>query len=105
MLTNFLMRMPLYKGKGPLMSPESYRIALIPVFQKIYTALIYERLTDWEEQKKILPDCQYGFRRNRSTLDVKRKLKSDIQSGMSTVSRYYCVYVDFCKSFDSIDRR
>ena len=98
--------MPLYKGKGPLMSPDSYRgIALIPVLQKIYTALIYDRLTDWEEQKKILPDCQYGFRRNRSTLDATRELKSHIQSGMSTVSRYYCVYVDFWKAFDSIDRR
>ena len=98
--------MPLYKGKGPVMSPDSYRgIALIPVLQKIYTAQIYDRLTDWEEQKTSIPDCQYGFRRKRSTLDATRKLKFHIQSGMSTVSRYYCVYVNFWKAFDSIDRR
>ena len=98
--------MPLYKGKGPLMSPDSYRgIALIPVLQKIYTALIYDGSTDWEEQKTSIPDCQYGFRRKRSTLDATRKLRSHIQSGMSTVSRYYCVYVNFWNAFDSIDRR
>ena len=88
------------------MSPDSYGgIALFPVLQKIYTALIYDRSTDWKEQKKILPDRQYGFRRNRRTLDATRKLKSHIQSGMSTVSRFYCVYVNFWKAFDVIDRR
>ena len=61
---------PLFK-KGDRLDPNNYRgITLLPVMGKIFTSVLNERLTFWCESYELLPDTQFGFRKNRSTTDA-----------------------------------
>src|SRR5699024_2534572 len=53
--------------KGPTNKTENYRpITLANTINKIYTIILNKRLTTIIE--KLLPDTQFGFRRNRDTI-------------------------------------
>lgn len=56
--------------KGDKTDPGNYRgIALVNVVVKLFTKIICLRLDKWAEEKHLYPECQAGFRRDRSTLD------------------------------------
>ena len=66
-LSSYLL--PIYKGKGPLNEPDSYRgVALQCVVLKLYTYILNHRIGDWAETEGVLPEQQHGFRNNRSTI-------------------------------------
>jgi hypothetical protein len=51
----------LYKGKGLVMDPGSYRgIALMDSSLKL-EKLLYARLAPWTAARDIVPDCQFFF--------------------------------------------
>ena len=84
---------PIYKNKGPRNDPQNYRgITLLSCIMKTYTGLIYQRLYFWAELYEMLPDNQYGFRKERSTLQAVSRLKNDIDRGISTIGRYYVCF-------------
>jgi hypothetical protein len=60
------------KGKGaPLTSPAAFRpLCLLNVVGKFFEQLLGARLREELEQKNILSERQYGFRKGRSTLDA-----------------------------------
>jgi hypothetical protein len=61
----------LYKGKGSLTDPNSYRgIALMESTLKVFERLLYGRLSIWARQKELIPECQFGFRARAGTLDA-----------------------------------
>jgi hypothetical protein len=61
----------LYKGKGDIASPGSYRgIALMESMLKVYERLLFGRLSIWARSRGLIPDCQFGFRPRSSTLDA-----------------------------------
>jgi hypothetical protein len=61
----------LYKGKGLLTDPGSYRgIALMDSCLKLYERLLYARLAPWAASRGIIPDCQFGFRAGAGTMDA-----------------------------------
>ena len=97
---------PLYKGKGEKTDPNSYRsISLLSCVYKCYSAILYNRLSNWVELQKLLPDTQYGFRKGRSTIFAAKKLIESIRTGIRSKKRYYVCYVDFEKAFDKLDRQ
>ena len=60
---------PIHK-KGSLDDVNNYRgITLINILSKIYSHLLNNRLLKWAEQNEKLSDCQFGFQRNKSTVD------------------------------------
>jgi hypothetical protein len=60
----------LYKGKGTMTDPNSYRgIALTQSVLKIFESILVKRLTEWAERKNLIPICQAGFRSGYSTND------------------------------------
>ena len=97
---------PLYKGKGEKTDPNSYRgISLLSCVYKCYSAILYNRLSNWVELQKLLPDTQYGFRKGRSTILAAKKLIESTRRGIRSKKRYYVCYVDFEKAFDKLDRQ
>jgi hypothetical protein len=61
----------IYKGKGDVADPGSYRgIALMESCLKVYEKLLYNRLSSWAHSRGLIPDCQFGFRPRSSTLDA-----------------------------------
>ena len=58
---------PIHKGKGkPTNQPSSYRpVAILPVLSKVLEKVVLSQLAPFLKNK--LPECQFGFRPNRSS--------------------------------------
>ena len=95
---------PIHKT-GARNDPSNYRgISLLNVMYKIFSNIIYDRLCKWSEIYNILDETQAGFRSGYSTTDNIFSLQSLIQKYISKPGgRFYVLYVDFLKAFDSIN--
>ena len=95
---------PLHKS-GSLHEPGNYRgISLINSLTKVFIGLLTEQLTKWVEENNIIHEEQSGFRQNYSVIDNTFALQSLAQKYLSKrKGRFYCLFIDFKKAFDSID--
>ncbi len=96
----------LYKGKGLLTDPGSYRgIALMDSCLKLYERLLYGRLAPWAASRDLIPDCQFGFRSGASTLDAIFVFTTLLAKyvGLQS-SQMYVALIDFQKAFPSVNR-
>lgn len=90
--------------KGDKNDPTNYRgIALVNCLTKLFTSILNRRLSRWAEMVGVLPNCQTGFREDRSCLDNIFVVNTTVQFQLRLGSRsVYCLYVDFCRAFDSV---
>lgn len=95
----------LYKGKGCVKDPNMYRgIALMSISYKLYTKILNNRILD--NIDTLLPNNKVGFRRGRNCQAAIKILRNKIQDTLNTSKGcLYCIFVDFSKAFDSIDRK
>lgn len=90
--------------------PTAFRpICLINNLGKLYERLINQRLLEELDQKNIIHDAQYGFRKGRSTIDAMKnitKIAEKINSGPYQ-RRKFCVLVclDIKNAFNSVPWR
>ena len=93
---------PIHK-KGPLDDPNNFRgISLIDVLNKVFTSILNERIHTWADTNHMIDEA--GFRKGFSTIDNLFCLQSMAQKYLSKQKgRFYCLYVDFAKAFDTID--
>ena len=97
--------MPLFKNKGSINDPDNYRgITLLSCIGKLFTAAINFRLTNYLEQTGSIGDEQAGFRAGYSTVDHIFTLHAIIDIYLHKKERLYCVFVDYKKAFDLVDR-
>ena len=95
---------PVFK-KGNKNDPNNYRgISVISCLAKLFTKIINDRLNCWVEEEKILSDVQYGFRKNRSTIDCIFILKGLIDIIFARGLKLYVCFIDYQKAYDLIDR-
>ena len=95
---------PIFK-KGVVNDAQNYRgITLINILAKIYSQLLLNRLTKWSEKNETITDNQFGFQKGKSTTDCVFILHSIISKVLSSKEKLYCVFIDFEKCFDKIDR-
>ena len=71
----------IHKPGKPVENPSSYRpICLLNTISKSFEKIINNRLQQELEQKNLLSDSQYGFRKGRSTIQaIERLLKTPRQ--------------------------
>ena len=95
---------PIHK-KGPLDDPNNFRgISLIDVLNKVFTNILNDRIHSWADTNHMIDEAQAGFRNGYSTIDNLFCLQSMAQKYVSkSKGRFYCLYVDFAKAFDTID--
>ena len=95
---------PLHK-KGSTNDVNNYRgITLVSCLSKIFTTVLNTRIVSYCEQSNVLSDAQFGFRKGRSTVDAQFVLLNLIQKFLNENKRLYCVFVDFKKAFDCVNR-
>ncbi len=94
---------PIHKA-GLKSDPGNYRgISLINGLCKIVTYILNNRLQSWCNDNSILDESQAGFRKHYSTVDNIFSLMSVTQKYVSRPrGRFYCIFIDFSKAFDSI---
>ena len=91
--------------KGNLNDVNNYRgITLTSIFSKIFSILLDTRLRKWAEDNNLLTDVQFGFRKQRSTIDCVFILQSIINKVLNNKQKLYCAFVDFRKAFDQVYR-
>lgn len=90
--------------KGDKSLPENYRpISLVNTLAKLFTSILYNRLSEWAEMNLKLPEWQAGFRPDRSTLDHIFVLNYIIQSQLKKKGgKLYALFVDLKSAFTSV---
>ena len=87
-------------------NPSNYRgISLLSNLSKIFTSIINQRIVLWSVQKKIIGQCQAGFRQGKSMIDQMFILKTLIDKHLFRKSgHFYWFFVNFSKTFDTVNR-
>lgn len=90
--------------KGDKDNPMNYRgIALLNNILKILTNLITLRLQDWVEERSMLTNSQFGFRRGRGCQEAIYTLYAAISINLRLEGRkVFAIFVDFRRAFDSV---
>ena len=95
---------PIHK-KDDLEDVNNYRgITLINVLSKIYSHLLNNCLLKWASENNKLSDCQFGFQKNKSTVDCIFIFHALISKILSQGDKLYCCFIDYQKAFDLINR-
>ena len=98
---------PIFK-KGERTDPSNYRgISLNNIISKVYTGVLNERLYRWSEENSKIGLVQAGFRKQHSTIDHIYTLTQMVSNCLYGTRRkkFYCIFIDFKKAFDSVDRK
>lgn len=91
--------------KGDLSNVNNYRgITLTSIFSKVYSHILEDRLRTWTENNNIIDDNQFGFRKNKSTVDCIFILQAIINKQLCRKRKLYCTFIDFKKAFDLVYR-
>lgn len=94
---------PILKSGKPASDPSSYRpISLLNAAGKILERIVERRLTAFAEEKNLLPDFQFGFRRGHSTTHQAARIKQFIINEKTKKKSTGMVLLDVEKAFDSI---
>ena len=95
---------PIHKKKDKY-DVNNYRgITLLSCFSKIFTGVLDNKIMKWAEDNDILSDAQFGFRKNRSTVDAIFVLYVIMNKMLNKKRRLYCNFVDLKTAFDYIYR-
>ena len=96
---------PIHKGNSN-QEMNNYRpISLLSIFDKIIEKLMHNRLYKFLDEKNILYDKQYGFRKNNSTIfsliEITEKIKETIDN-----NKFGCgIFIDLRKAFDTVNHK
>ena len=94
---------PIYKG-GNLNEMNNYRpISVLSVLSKVFERAVFNRLSQYLENFKLLSEDQYGFRAGKSTSDAIMDHLDFVYSNLDTGSIVVSFFLDFKKAFDCID--
>jgi exonuclease III len=92
------------RGK-PKDIPESYRaVGLESCTLKLLTLLIHQRMTDWMEAYKILPETQNAFRKGYRTNNNAFILQCAIKKARALGKTLYVVFADLSNAFPSTEQ-
>lgn len=95
---------PIFKGGNPDEAANYRGITLINIMGKIYSQILLNRLQKWSEKEEKILDSQFGFQKGKSTVDCIFAFYSVIVKTLSMGEKLYCVFIDYEKAFDKINR-
>ena len=96
---------PVYKTKSPTSLCNYRPISLLSIFNKLLEKLMYKRLLDFLEKKKVLFKKQYGFRENHSTDHAILSIIHNIQLAIDKRDFSCGIFLDFSKAFDTVNHK
>jgi predicted metallopeptidase len=87
-------------GKPPH-DATSYRpISLLPVLSKLFEKLLLKRLKLIIEEKKLIPDHQFGFRNQHSTVDQVHRNTTIIEQSLEEKKVCSTIFLDVNQAFE-----
>jgi len=89
-------------GKPPE-TPSSYRpISLLPVLGKLFEKLLLKRILKIATDNKIIPDFQFGFKKNHSTVHQLHRVVDHISLALESKQVSIGVFLDIAQAFDRV---
>ena len=94
---------PIHKKKSKN-NFENYRpISLLPQISKILEKLIYNRLEHFINKHKLISNNQYGYQRNKNTIDAITEFYTNILNNKENNKKTNTIFLDLSKAFDMLD--
>ena len=95
---------PIPKTSTPSVFPEEYRpISITPCVSKVFERLVCSRLMRFAEDKHLLPDDQFAYRKGLGTCDALLTMVDYIQAALDRGGEACAVSLDFSSAFDRIN--
>ena len=95
--------LPLFKSGDPTIADNYRPILLLPVISKVLEKVVYQCIVSHVEDKNIVYDRQFGFRKRHSTVDAIVNFTGEVlQTFDSPDNKVIALFVDLKKAFDTV---
>jgi len=88
-------------GKDPKFPQNRRPISLLSTLGKIYERVLLNRLMEFVEERKLIPEEQFGFMAGCSTTHQLLRLMESITEGFQTRQTTIAVFLDISKAYDT----
>ena len=96
---------PLFKS-GDKSTFTNYRpISILPAFSKILERIVYNRILSYLNERNILSDSQFGFRKNHLTEYALSILYDRLSNGIDNNEYTAGIFLDLSKAFDTVNHQ
>ena len=93
---------PVFKS-GNVDLVENFRpISILPILSKLLERTVHDQLYSFLEDNKLLSECQFGFRKRRSTKLAATLLCDSVRRGFENGLLVGCLFLDLSKAFDTM---
>ena len=96
---------PIYKKDSKLIAANYRPISLLSNINKILEKIMFNRLYKFLESTESIYDLQFGFRQKHSTNDALLSMTQQIKDTMDKGNVAVGVFVDFQKTFDTVNHK
>ena len=87
-------------------NPSDLRpISILPVPGKLLEKFITQKIESYLEENRFFSECQYGFRKGKSTTGAMSTFLDDIICNLNDSQTCLTAYLDVQKAFDTINHR
>ena len=101
-LTGLAVVIPIHK-RGDNNSPDNFRpISLLPIFSKVFERLLKNQILSYFHQNNFFHLVQYGFQKNKSTIDAINHLVDSIYDCFESGRYAASISCDLSKAFDCV---
>ena len=94
---------PIAKVARPKELKDLRPISVLPAMSKIIEKHVFNQLTYFTDNNKIIPECQSGFRKDYSTCTSLVNILNDIRSNEENKDFTCLALLDFSKAFDTLN--
>ena len=93
---------PIPKVNAPTDFRDLRPISILPAMSKLIERHLFRQLSDYLESRRLLPDCQSGFRKNHGCCTALLKVSDDIIRATDQGCVTVVVLLDFSRAFDTV---
>ncbi len=94
---------PIFKPNKPPSEPSSYRpIGLLSTLSKLFERVLTARLTSFVNQRHLLPNVQFGFRKKHSTVAQLARITDFITNGFNLHKHTGMILLDIENAYDTV---
>lgn len=91
------------KPSKPPNEVGSYRpISLLPIMSKLFEKLLLARMKKQIEERNIIPEHQFGFRNQHSTVEQANRVYNTIANALEAGDFCSAVFLDIQQAFDKV---